>query len=89
MKTSHTHKNPIGFKVTDNKLMVIEENSPNKDINPLTPQEEAIFKIASAIHELMKKRSGMFINDEPFFDIEGKKIIPLLNKVYVRYYENF
>lgn len=29
MKTFHTHKNPIGFKVTDNKMVVYEK--PGQD----------------------------------------------------------
>lgn len=89
MNTSHTHRNPIGFKVTDNKLMVIEENKPELEIEAITPHDEAIFKIALSIHKMMEKRATMFVNSDPFFDIEGDKIIPLLNKVYIRYYEKF
>lgn len=87
MKT--TYRNPIGFKVTDNKLMVVEENKSESEIDPMTPRDEAIFKIALSIHKMMEQRSTMFMHSEPFFDIEGKKIIPLLNKVYIRYYERF
>lgn len=90
MNRSHTnYRNPIGFKVTDNKLMVIEENKPELEVDEGTAQGDAIFKIALSIHKMMEQRSTMFVNNEPFFDIEGDKIIPLLNKVYIRYYEKF
>ena len=87
MKTSHNnHRKPIGFKVTDNKLMILENQ---KEIIPVTSNDEAIFSIAFFIHELMLKRSNMFINTEPFFDIEGNQISEKLNKIYIRYYEKF
>lgn len=89
MNTSHTHRNPIGFKVTDNKLMVFEENKPELEITPLTPNDEAILKMIVYFHQLMQKRATMFYNDRPFFDIEGEKIVPMLNKVYTKYYEKF
>ena len=89
MKTSHTHRNPIGFKVSDNKLMIFDEKIIEQDVNQITPFDEAIFKIAISIHKMMEQRSKMFVNSDPFCDIEGKNIIPLLNKVYIRYYEKF
>lgn len=90
MKTSHTnHRNPIGFKVTDNKLMVVEENQPELELEAITPHDEAIIKIATFIHTRMQRRANMFMHASPFFDIEGDEIIPMLNKVYIRYYEKF
>jgi hypothetical protein len=90
MNTSHNnHRNPIGFKVTDNKLMVIEANNEESEIDPLILHNKAILKMAIEIHNMMEKRAKMFINDQPFFDIEGKKIVPLLNKLYVKWYEKF
>ncbi len=89
MNTSHTHRNPIGYKVTNNKLMVIEDNKEDLNLDALTPRDEAIFKIALFIDKIMEQRSKMFVNSEPFFNIEGEKIIPMLNKIYVRYYEEF
>lgn len=90
MKNSHTnYRNPIGFKVTDNKLAVIDANAPDLDLDAITPQNEAIVKMVIAIHKMMQQRATMLVNSDPFFDIEGNKIIPLLNKVYTRYYEQF
>ncbi|HHT9079592.1 TPA: hypothetical protein ACT5CJ_002380 [Flavobacterium psychrophilum] len=88
--TSHTnHRNPIGFKVTDNKLMVLDNNQTDCEINPITPKDQALIEIAVFIHNLMEKRSTMFVNNKPFFDIEGEKITERLNKFYIRYYEVF
>jgi hypothetical protein len=85
----NTAKSQIGFKVTDNKLMVLEDANQSKILDQLGGQDEAIFSLAIFIHELMLRRSKMLVNNEPFFEIEGKKIEDRLNKMYIRYYENF
>lgn len=82
------HRNPIGFKVTDNKLMVLEPDKTDVEITPLTPQDEAIFKVAVFIDSLMKKRASMFVNKEPFCKTEKNSIEDFLNKVYIKYYEH-
>lgn len=88
MNTSHTnHRNPIGFKVTDNKLMAFEGNKNELEVEPITPRDEAVFKMVIFIHQKMEERSKMFVHSKPFFEIEGDKIISLLNKIYIKYYE--
>jgi hypothetical protein len=84
----NTRRNPIGFKVTDNKLMVIDQQNTKIDINPFTAQDEALLKMVVFIHNLMKKRASMFVNKEPFCKTEKEKIEDFLNKVYIKYYEH-
>lgn len=77
----------IGFKVTDNKLMVIEE-STNETISLEDHQKiEHLLIIAKEIATRMEKQAASIARNRLFFDMSGKDLPEQLNKIYTKFYE--
>tara|TARA_R110000823_G_scaffold309594_1_gene433947 strand:+ start:12272 stop:12526 length:255 start_codon:yes stop_codon:yes gene_type:complete len=79
------YRNPIGFKVTDNKLVVMDHMEP-----PLPEELEnlkLLLRIAHDIDREMRALAGCMVRHEPFSSQKGKRILEQLDKLYIKHYE--
>ena len=83
------YRQPIGFKVTDTKLSIIEPTiQDNEEIDIIEFQKlEALFKIAEQIHKKMQQLSISIVKNQSFSNHNSNDINKQLDKIYIKYYE--
>ncbi len=84
------YRNPIGFKVTDNKLATLglcEEETSNNDTFPPADRLRNLLRIADLIDEAMQQLASGQARHEPFSGVHGHKIKAKLDKLYIKHYE--
>ncbi len=84
-----THRNPIGFKVTDNKIAVFEPLEDQKgQLNESDIQKvKAVFELAQFIIERMNSLATSIVRNNKFSDHNAERINEKCDKVYIKYFE--
>lgn len=82
----------IGFKITDNKLAVIEptlnEHLEQGNINEKEMKRvQALIELAELIDKFMRKQASSIAVNYTFSEMSGKDLTEKLNKFYTKYYE--
>ena len=83
-------RTPIGFKVTDNKLAVIDEQEQkfNDVINEIDLERiRETLKIANEISKLMYKQATSIAKNRKFSITSGLNLPEYLDKLYIKHYE--
>ncbi|MGE4345920.1 MAG: hypothetical protein AB7D46_00755 [Flavobacteriaceae bacterium] len=83
-------RTPIGFKVTDNKLAVVneQEHQIKEVMNEIDLERlEAVLRIANEIGMSMLKQSKSIARGDSFVEISGRKLLKTLDKIYIKHFE--
>ncbi|QQV91562.1 hypothetical protein Peternella1_26 [Winogradskyella phage Peternella_1] len=81
------YRNPIGFKVTDNKLNPESTTQKaNKELHN-DAKTMALLKIAGLIDQQMHEMATGGLKHQEFSKYYSTDILQQLNKVYIKHYE--
>lgn len=82
----------IGFKITDNKLAVVEhtlnDHLEQGNINEKEMQRvKALLELAELIDKAMRKQANSIAVNYKFSEMSGKDLIVKMDKFYTKHYE--
>lgn len=83
-------RTPIGFKVTDNKLAVVneQEHQITEVMNEIDLERiREVLKIANEISRLMYKQATSLAKNSKFSITSGTHLPEYLDKIYTKHFE--